>query len=227
MFFEKRAMHRYISKIIVLFFVAGLMSCGTGRKGSKVKEQVVPITINIRGNEHELRFVNMDIYRFKLINALEQFQRVDLELVAADENPEVILDLNITSLLIWPKEEQTSRRVFRRNVVVGTNAQGNPIYQTVTATVDITQTRIRSNATFKTKLTFKTPSPSVFERSFYPRYAYQNIEVGNIQGDRRAVDPSIMTAGDIVDPTTDDILLALSREEMTGRLSQELRRKYK
>lgn len=205
----------------------GLAGCGSGKKGTKFKEQVIPITINIRGNEHELRFMNLDIYRFKLIEALERFQRVDLELVAADENPEIVLDLNIPSLVIWPREERTSRRVFRRTVVVGTNAQGNPIYQTVTATVDITQTRIRSNATFNTKLTFKGTPPSAFERSFYPRSVYQNITVGNIQGDSRAVDPSIMTAGDLMEPTNDEILLALSLEEMAGRLSQEIRKKYK
>ncbi len=212
---------------VVLFTVTGI-ACGT-RKGTKAPAQVVPIAINIRAeDQHQLQSVNFEIYRYKLLQDIRQFQHVDLDLVEADENPEVILDLDIDHFTIWPRDERRYRRAFARTIAVGTDTRGKPIYQTVTATVDFTYVTIRSNARFITRLTFKGTSPGTFQRTFVPRYTFNQTTVGSISGDPRAVDPSVMASGSVgIEPMTDDFLLALSREEMVRRISDELRKKYR
>lgn len=212
---------------ILLLLIVFISSCGTKRP--RTKAQVVPITVNIRAeNRYPLETVNFEIYRYKLMQELRQFQSVDLELVEADENPEVTLDLTIENFTIWPKDERTYRRVFTRTIAVGTDDKGKPIYQTVSAAVDFTYTTIKSNVRLESKLTFKGEKQDVFSRVFVPRYTFNHTSVGNITGDPRAVDASILSAGSLPnDPTADDFLLSLSHEEMIRRLSNEIRDRYR
>jgi hypothetical protein len=54
-----------------------------------------------------------------------------------------------------------------------------------------------------------------------------NTYVDNIQGDMRAVDPSIsMSRGMLIDLTEDDYILILSKQEMIRRLGDEIRKFY-
>ncbi|HEY0895925.1 MAG TPA: hypothetical protein VGE15_05185 [Sphingobacteriaceae bacterium] len=214
--------------VITLILLIAAFGCRS-KKRTKAPTQVVPVAINIRAEkQHQLQSVNFDIYRFKILQDLRQFQHVDLELVDADENPEVTLDLNIDHFIIWPRDERSYRRVFTRTIAVGTDTKGKPIYQTVSATVDFTYTTIRSNARFITRLTYKGAAQEPFQRTFVPRYTFNETVVGNINGDSRAVDPSVMASGSIgLEPTAEDFLLALSREEMIRRISDELRKRYR
>jgi hypothetical protein len=218
----------------VVTFILLIVSAGCGsKKRTKAAAQVVPIAINIRAEkQQQLQSVNFDIYRFKILQDLRQFQHVDLELVGPDDNPEVIFDLNIDHFTIWPRDERNYRRVFSRTIAVGTDSKGKPIYQTVSATVDFTYTTIRSNARFITRLTYKGAAKSAaqepFQKTFVPRYTFNETVVGNISGDSRAVDPSIIAAGSIgMEPTPEDFLLSLSREEMIRRVSDEIRKRYR
>lgn len=223
-------MQRILLKITAcLIAIAILTSCGIRKRGN-FHERVVPIAINIKSDNNNpgLGFINLDYYRFQLIDDLRNFQKVYLNLVGSDENPEVVLDLNIDNFLIWPKDERTSRRVFRRTLQVGTDGLGKPVYQTVSASVDITQTQIRSNARFITRLTFKdvTP-PTIFERTFSSNYNYSNLAASNIQGDSRAIDPGLYSLGAFnIEPRGEDFLLALSQQDLTRRLADEIRRHY-
>ncbi|HXH99645.1 MAG TPA: hypothetical protein VNI52_05230 [Sphingobacteriaceae bacterium] len=222
-------MQRISLKLTAIFVaLALLISCGVNKHG-KLPSRIVPIAINIKSDDNSrLGLINTDYYRFQLLDDLRDFQKVDLKLVDADEKPEVVLDLTIDNFIIWPKDERTSRRTLRRNVQVGTDAAGKPVYQTVTASVDITQTQIRSNARFITRLTFigKTP-PDVFERNFSPNYTYSNVTTSNIQGDSRAIDPGLYSAGAFnMEPRDEDFLLVLSKQELIRRISDEIRRRY-
>lgn len=222
-------MQRILLKITAfLIAIAIPASCGV-KKRENFHERVVPIAINIKSdNNPGLGFINLDYYRFQLIDDLRNFQKVYLNLVGSDENPEVVLDLNIDNFLIWPKDERTSRRVFRRTVQTGTDGAGKPVYQTVSASVDITQTQIRSNARFITRLTFKDVAPpTIFERTFSSNYNYSNLAASNIQGDSRAIDPGLYSLGAFnTEPRGEDFLLALSQQDLTRRIADEIRRHY-
>ncbi len=187
----------------------------------------MPIAINIKAqNNATINFINLDYFRLQLIQDLDQFQEVNFLLVDAEENPEVVLNMDITSFTLWPRDERMSRRRVSRNVVVGTDAAKKPIYQTVTASVDIVQIQRRSNARFVTNLTVKGTPGFKFQRTFLPSYNYVNTYVDNVQGDSRALDPSLMTRGIDIEPVENDYLLILARQEMIRRLSAELRKYY-
>lgn len=213
--------------ILFIFTAPALSACSGLNKRPKTPERVVPIEINISGDSRDVGFINLDYYRLKVLDALEDFQGVDLQLTEPDETPEVILDIKIENFVLWPRDERTSRRVLARNVVVGTDAAGKPIYQTVRASVDIVQVQRRSNARFVTRLNFKGTPPKTFERTFAPNFNYQKVFVDNIQGDPRAVDPSLyFSRGTEIEPREDEFLLALSQQEMLRRLSNEIRSYY-
>ncbi|HEY0670118.1 MAG TPA: hypothetical protein VGD22_18200 [Sphingobacteriaceae bacterium] len=215
-----------IATIVVVFII--LSACGT-RKNSNASKQEVPVEINIKSdNNSRIAFVNLDIYRFRLLDELRGFQSVYLTLADENETPEIVVDITIDNFILWPKDERTSRQVFRRNIQTGTNSAGKPVYETVSASVDITQTQIRSSARFIARITFKASTPPVvFERSFSPNYQYNNISTSNIQGDIRALDPRLISAGAFnMEPTEEEFLLALSNQELTRRISTEIRKHY-
>ncbi len=206
-----------------------LMACNSSKSGRtpKVPKREVPIAINIKAeNNAAINFVNTDYFALQLIQDLDQFQVVNFTLVGVEDNPEVILNLDISSFTLWPRDERMTRRRVSRNVAVGTDAAGKPIYQTVTASVDIVQVQRRSNARFVANLTVKGTPGLKFQRTFAPNYNYVNTYVDNVQGDARALDAGVMTRGIEIEPIENDFLLILARQEMVRRLSAELRKYY-
>lgn len=216
---------KYIFLLLVITFIA----CNSSRSGRtpRVPKREVPIAINIKAqNNASINFVNTDYFALQLIQDLEQFQAVNFVLVGAEDNPEVTLNLDITSFTLWPRDERMSRRRVSRNVVVGTDAAGKPVVQTVTASVDIVQIQRRSNARFVTNLSVKGTPGLKFQRTFVPNYNYVHTYIDNIQGDPRALDAGMMSRGMEIEPMENDFLLILARQEMVRRLSTELRKYY-
>ena len=216
---------RYILPLLIIIALA----CNSTKSGrtSRAPKREVPIAINIRAeNNATVNFIDLNYFRLQLIRDLDQFQDVNFLLVDAEENPEVVLNLDITSFTLWPRDEQMSRRRVSRNIVVGTDAAKKPIYQTVTAVVDIVQIQRRSNARFATNLTVKGMPGLKFQRNFASTYNYVNTYVDNIQGDQRALNPTLMMRGIDIEPMENDFILLLARQEMVRRLSTELRKYY-
>jgi len=222
-------MASYFTRAVTILILSGLISACSSQKSARSKAPAVPIAIIVKpGNSYHLGSVNLDILKLKLYQDLRQFQNTDLDLVEKEENPEVVLELDIDNFIIWPKDERTFRRVFSRTIQVGTDSKGKPVFQTVSASVDFTQTTIRSNGRFITNLTFKGNQPAVFKRTFAPSYTYYNTSTGNINGDPRAVDPGVLSAGAFsMEPMAEDFLLSLLREELVRRISDELRKHYR
>jgi hypothetical protein len=212
--------------ILVIVFLSGV-SCKT-RNTSKEPKRDVKIAINISAETSaSTNFIHLDYYRFQVLTDLEQFQRVNFDLVEMEDNPEVVLNLKIENFTLWPWDERVSRRIIRRNIIVGTDSNGKPIYQTVSASVDIIQAQRRSNARFISSLTINSDPPFKFQRTFTPHYNYVETYIDNIQGDTRALDASIsMARGRDIEPMEDDFLLFLSKQEMLRRLGDELRKYY-
>ncbi|MHB1178200.1 MAG: hypothetical protein ACYCZO_07700 [Daejeonella sp.] len=219
---------RYLRYFIPLMMVM-MIACNSSRttRTPRAPKRDVPIAINIKSNNNAtINFVNTDYFALKLLQDLEQFQAVNLVLVNNDENPEVVLNLDISNFTLWPRDERISRQRVSRNVVTGTDAAGKPIVQTVSAVVDIVQIQRRSNARFVTNLLVKGTPGLKFQRTFAPNYNYVNNYVDNVQGDTRALDPFLMSRGIGIEPVEDDFLLILARQEMIRRLSSELRKYY-
>jgi hypothetical protein len=219
---------RYLIYILPLVFIT-VIACNSSKSGRTPRppKREVPIAIDIKAqNNASINFINLDYFRLQLIQDLEQFQEVNFVLVDPAEGPEVILNMDISSFTLWPRDERMSRRSVSRRIVAGTDAAGRPVYQTVTATVDIVQIQRRSNARFVTNLTIKGTPGLKFSRTFVPNYNYVNTYVDNVQGDSRALDPRLMVRGMGMEPTENDFLLTLARQEMIRRLSAELRKYY-
>jgi len=215
------------SGLILLFLVLCGISCKT-QKVPRAPKIDVPITINIEAESSaNTNFINLGYYRFQLLNAIEQFQSVNFVLVESDENPEAVLNITIENFMLWPRDERLSRRRVSRNIIAGTDSSGKPIYQTVTAIVDIVQIQQRTNARFKTSLSIKAETPVKFQKTFTANYNYVNTFIDNIQGDMRAVNPSLsMSRGMGNELTEDDYILILSKQEMTRRIADEIRKFY-
>ena len=216
---------RYILPLLIIIALA----CNSTKSGRtpRAPKREVPIAINIRAeNNATVNFIDLNYFRLQLIRDLDQFQDVNFLLVDAEENPEVVLNLDITSFTLWPRDERISRRRVSRNIAVATDAAKKPIYQTVTAVVDIVQIQRRSNARFATNLTVKGTPGLKFQRTFAPTYNYVNTYVDNIQGDQRALNPTLMMRGIDIEPMENDFILLLARQEMVRRLSTELRKYY-
>lgn len=66
-----------------------------------------------------------------------------------------------------------------------------------------------------------------FQKSISANYRYLNTYVKNIGGDSRAINPRLLSAiGPAFDPEPYDLLLALSRQDMVERISNEIRSYY-
>lgn len=214
----------YIVSFLITVIVIG--ACST-RKTNKLPAQKVPIAIIIKGNDPDLSSADLNYYMFKCLDELEQFQRIELTAVEPDENPEIVLELDISNFTIWPKNQRVSRRVFTRRIIVGEDAQGNPIYGTVRGSADIVQEEWRAGATIDSRLRIKGSPGKEFSRVFSPDYRRRYIYVNNIQGDSRALDRSLSGARvPPLDPEEHEILLELSREEILDRISNEIRSYY-
>lgn len=219
---------KYLKYFLPVLIIT-VWACNSSRSGKKprIPKREVPIAININAeNNATVNFINLDYFRLQLIQDLDQFQEVNFLLVDPSENPEVVLNLDINSFTLWPRDERTFRRRVSRNIAVGTDANGKPIYQTVTASVDIVQIQRRSNARFAATLVIKGTPGLKFQRTFAPTYNYVDNYVENVQGDSRALDPRLMTRGISIEPMESDFLLILARQEMIRRLSSELRKYY-
>jgi hypothetical protein len=216
---------------ILLLALVLIASCGTSSKTAKTKrppkrEVIVAFNVNT-GNHSELNFINMDYYRLRILDKLDDFQNVNFILAEPDDTPEITINLNINNFVLWPRNEQVSRRVLTRVVQTGTDAAGKPIYQTVRASVDIFQVERRSNASFLVDMRIKGAPQKTYKQSFFPRYNYKNVYVDNIQGDSRAINPSLyFSRNQGVEPDAMDFLFQLSGE-MVDRVSQELRSYYR
>ncbi|HCN82006.1 MAG TPA: hypothetical protein DIT07_00060 [Sphingobacteriaceae bacterium] len=216
-----------ISFLIILFvFSTGCISTKSPRK-PLLK---IPIVININtDNSVDFTNLNTDLYRLKVKDFLDNFREVDLVFAESDEEARVTLDIGVENFNIFPKEEQISRRSFSRNIQVGTGANGQATYQTVTATVDLVQTRIRSSAVLSSKFTFKDKSYRVPPQTNFANYTWENISVENIQGDPRAIDASVYAGRSMIsmEPFAEDFLMGLSNRDLMKRIAFDLSNYYR
>lgn len=216
-----------ISFLVILFvFCVGCISTKTPRK----PPLRMPITINIHtDNSVDFTNLNTDLYALRVKDFLDKFREVDLVTAESDAEALVTLDIGVENFTIFPKEEMVSRRSFSRSVQSGTSANGQPTYQTITATVDLVQTRIRSSAVLSSRFTFKDKDYSAAPQTNFAYYTWENVSVENIQGDPRAIDASIYAGRSTMamEPFAEDFLIGLSNRELFRRIEFDLSNYYR
>jgi hypothetical protein len=227
LYFKNIVMKTLLKAAFVLFITPAVFSGCSSTKGPRVE---VPMAINVRAdNSVNFTDFNANYYRLNVKDILDDFQEVYPTLVDDDENPEIIVDITIENMHIGVKDRQAARRVFSRNIQVGTDTRGQPVYQTITASADIVQTQIPADARISTRITFKGTPDKIVNKSYFANHRWQNLTVENVQGDQRAIDPSLMSRVTLVpdmDPNANDLMLTLSKEDMLRDLSNEIRRYY-
>jgi hypothetical protein len=137
-----------------LYIICLLISSCASMKNGGFK-QTVPIQLNIQTNEPQLRGVNLHYYGLKLIDRLDDFSAVSLHQVDEADSAAIILNLNINRFNSFPPDQRSSQKVYRRNVQVATDANGKPVYQTVSAAATVVQNIIRTSASFDANVSIK------------------------------------------------------------------------
>jgi hypothetical protein len=220
-------MKNVLRAAFILAIMPVIISGCSSTKGPRAE---VPMAINVHAdNTVNFTDFNANYYRLNVKDILDDFQEIYPVLVDDDENPEIIVDITIEHLNIGVKDRQAARRVFNRTIQVGTDTKGQPVYQTISASADIVQTLIPADARLSTRITFKGSPGKVVNKSYFENYKYQNLTVENIQGDQRALDPTLLSRVSLIspsDPTGNDIMMQLSNQDMLRDLSNEIRRYY-
>lgn len=190
---------------------------------SSVPKRDVSIAINIRDeNNATQNLINLDFFRLQLLDEIRKFQKANFVLAENDENPELILDLIIEEFKLWPKTKTVSSRTESRNIRTGQDEKGNPIYETLRANVTTARVKRRADARLKASITNKAGLPYNYQETIETSYSYDNRYIESVHGDPNLISESRGT----VEPRESDILFLLSKKELTGKLSLELRKYY-
>jgi len=187
----------------------------------------VTIAINIRDeNNTTQNLVNLDFFRLQLLDEIRKFQKANFVLAENDENPELILELTIEEFKLWPKTKTVSSRTESRNIRIGQDEKGNPIYETLRANVTTARVKRRADARLKAKITNKAGLPYNYHETIETNYSYDNRYIESVHGDPNLIGESRNESRGTGEPRESDILFLLSKKELTGKLSLELRRYY-
>ena len=110
----------------------------------------------------------------------------DFEVRSRKIDPDWAVDLNWSSLYISPIRSNSYTRTVSKEIQSGKDTSGKPIYQTVTATLHITQTNINAQGDMEYHITDLSDDESI-EWNRVPAYLNSVIETGTYTGDSRAL----------------------------------------
>ena len=110
----------------------------------------------------------------------------DWEIRNSKVDPDWAVDLNWTNMYISPIRTNTFSRTVSKEVQSGKDTSGKAIYQTVTATLHITQTNIKAQGDMEYHITDLKDSESI-EWNRVPAFLNSVIETATYSGDSRAL----------------------------------------
>jgi len=113
----------------------------------------------------------------------------DFEVRSRKVNPDWAIDLNWANMYISPIRTNTYSRTVSKEVQSGKDTSGKAIYQTVTATLHITQTNINAQADMEYHITDLSDNENI-EWNRVPAYLNSVIETATYSGDSRALSSS-------------------------------------
>lgn len=212
------------SRIIFIFLFSLSIACkAKERVSSNPLPKNITISINIHDkNNATQNLVNLDFFRLQLLDEIRKFQKASFVLAEIDENPELILELNIEEFKLWPGSKTVSSSTQSRNVRTGQDNQGNPVYETMRANVTTARVRRKANARVGASIINTAGLPYSYQEIFETSYSYDNRYVESVHGDQFITKES----RGVPEPKQGDILFLLFKKELTRKLSLELRRYY-
>ena len=110
----------------------------------------------------------------------------DWEIRSRKVDPDWAVDLNWANMYISPIRTNTYTRNVSKEIQVGKDTSGKTIYQTVTATLHITQTNINAQADMEYHITDLIHNENI-EWNRIPAYLNSVIETATYSGDSRAL----------------------------------------
>jgi len=113
----------------------------------------------------------------------------DFEIRSRKVNPDWAIDLNWANMYISPIRTNTYTRTVSKEVQSGKDTSGKAIYQTVTATLHITQTSINAQGDMEYHITDLRDNENI-EWNRVPAYLNSVIETATYSGDSRALSSS-------------------------------------
>ena len=143
----------------------------------------------------------------------------DWEVRSKKINPDWAVDLNWSNLYISPIRSNSYTRNVSKEIQSGKDTSGRPIYQTVTATLHITQTNINAQGDMEYHITDLSDEGSI-EWNRVPAYLNTVIETATYTGDSRALSSydwnivnnrrySYMNESDIIDALYNEVYTQL------------------
>ena len=211
---------------MVCAFIIALPACSNKlNTRSHQKSLQVAIAINIKMDKSSITDVDTSLYKLKIKDYLDNFGQADLVFAENNANADVILDIAVKNFQVLPKKEYSSAKTTKQTVQVGTDAKGNPIFQTYTTTVYSESIAIPSTARLSSKFTFKVPFFGVSPQNYFARQTWRDsgTSVSGNTGPYRINTPSGKLPNG--EPFVEDFLFMLS-QEMLNRVTYDLRKFY-
>lgn len=211
---------RNLGFLFLILFVFGFKT--KENVSSNVTTGKITIAINIHDNNNTIQEpIDLDFFKLRLFDEIRKFQKVSYVLVENDEHPELILELDIEEFKLWPKTKTVSSNTESRNILVGRDEKGNPIYETMRANITTVREKQKANARLNASITNKAGLPYNYQETFDTSYSYDNRFIESVDGDQFIKDSQRGR-----EPRECDILFLLSKKELTRKLSLQLRRYY-
>jgi len=143
----------------------------------------------------------------------------DFEVRSRKINPDWAVDLNWANMYISPIRTNSYTRNVSKEIQTGKDTSGKAIYQTVTATLHITQTNINAQGDMEYHITDLSDDESI-EWNRVPGYLNSVIETATYTGDSRALSSydwnmvnnrrySYMSEADIIDALYNEVYAQL------------------
>jgi len=143
----------------------------------------------------------------------------DFEVRSRKINPDWAVDLNWANMYISPIRTNSYTRNVSKEIQTGKDTSGKAIYQTVTATLHITQTNINAQGDMEYHITDLSDDESI-EWNRVPGYLNSVIETATYTGDSRALSSydwnmvnnrrySYMSEADIIDALYNEVYTQL------------------
>ncbi|HEY0677143.1 MAG TPA: hypothetical protein VGD17_02610 [Chitinophagaceae bacterium] len=110
----------------------------------------------------------------------------DWEARSRNVDPDWIIDLNWDNVYISPSRDRSYTRQVSKDIQIGKDTSGKPVYKTVSATLYITQRTVNARADMEYRVTDLAQRSDV-EWNRIPAYLDMNIEQATYRGDSRAL----------------------------------------
>jgi hypothetical protein len=136
--------------------------------------------------------------------------------------PDWTVDFRINSVLVPNPQTSYSSRTVNKQLQIGTDTAGRPVYNNVSATINITRTSFISRANMEVNITDLITRKNMSYRNYNEEYKWEQ-ESATFSGDRRAIsqrDWDMINNSGLNAPRKEEILVGLYKKIYPQVLSQ-------